>query len=333
MYKIAIVQDDEREVLFLNTASKIGMNAAIVEKDFWVCLILDYLFHKCKYRDAFAFKGGTSLSKAYNLIDRFSEDIDLILDWRLLGYTANEPWMPRSNAKQQKFIDDSRDRLFFFIANEFMAEFKKDITSLLGHDVNVFVAEDDSGTVNFEYPSAFQDRSILKVIRLEIGALAAWNPTQKSLVTSYAAQQYPTIFKQTDTEILTTTASRSFWEKATILHQEAFRSEGSKLPDRYSRHYYDLYCIAKSTIITDALAQPELLEKVAKFKQKFYPRNWARYDLARVGTIRLVPAKHSITALRADYAKMRAMIYGDYPSFEELMDGIRKLEQEINGYD
>ncbi|MFA7674279.1 MAG: nucleotidyl transferase AbiEii/AbiGii toxin family protein [Clostridia bacterium] len=125
MYKIAIVQDDEREVLFLNTASKIGMNAAIVEKDFWVCLILDYLFHKCKYRDAFAFKGGTSLSKAYNLIDRFSEDIDLILDWRLLGYTTNEPWMPRSNAKQQKFIDDSRDRLFFFIANEFMAEFKK----------------------------------------------------------------------------------------------------------------------------------------------------------------------------------------------------------------
>ncbi|MFA7674278.1 MAG: nucleotidyl transferase AbiEii/AbiGii toxin family protein [Clostridia bacterium] len=197
----------------------------------------------------------------------------------------------------------------------------------------MFVAEDDSGTVNFEYPSAFQDRSILKVIRLEIGALAAWNPTQKSLVTSYAAQQYPAIFKQTDTEILTTTASRSFWEKATILHQEAFRPEGSKLPDRYSRHYYDLYCIAKSTIITDALAQPELLEKVAEFKQKFYPSNWARYDLARVGTIRLVPAKHSITALRADYAKMRAMIYGDYPSFEELMDGIRKLEQEINGYD
>lgn len=76
-YNVALASNEEREVLFMNTAAKMGMNAAIIEKDFWVCLTLDYLFHSCKWKDAFAFKGGTSLSKVYNLIERFSEDIDL----------------------------------------------------------------------------------------------------------------------------------------------------------------------------------------------------------------------------------------------------------------
>ena len=84
MYSIARLPEDERRILFRNTAQKMGLNEAIIEKDFWVCLTLDYLFHRCKWKDIFTFKGGTSLSKCYNLITRFSEDIDLILDWRLL---------------------------------------------------------------------------------------------------------------------------------------------------------------------------------------------------------------------------------------------------------
>ncbi|MBR4395240.1 MAG: nucleotidyl transferase AbiEii/AbiGii toxin family protein, partial [Eubacteriaceae bacterium] len=104
MYEIAKLPGEEREILFQNTAAKMGMNAAIIEKDFWVCLTLDYLFHKCQWKKAFAFKGGTSLSKVYGLIDRFSEDIDLILDWRTIGYGYNEPWKKRSNTQQQKFI-------------------------------------------------------------------------------------------------------------------------------------------------------------------------------------------------------------------------------------
>ena len=89
MYEIARLPGEEREILFQNTAAKMGMNAAIIEKDFWVCLTLDYLFHECQWKKSFAFKGGTSLSKVYHLIDRFSEDIDLILDWRLV--TQDDP--------------------------------------------------------------------------------------------------------------------------------------------------------------------------------------------------------------------------------------------------
>lgn len=120
MYRIAQLPASECEVLFRNTAARMGVNEAIVEKDFWVCLTLDYLFHRCFWKDSFAFKGGTSLSKAYGLIERFSEDIDLILDWRTLGYGTMEPWEQRSNTKQQQFNDAANEQTAKFLAEEFV---------------------------------------------------------------------------------------------------------------------------------------------------------------------------------------------------------------------
>jgi len=152
MYNIAKLPPSEREILFRNTAAKAGMNAAVIEKDFWVCLALDHLFHHSKWRNRFAFKGGTSLSKVYDLISRFSEDIDLILDWRVLGFAKDEPWEDRSNTKQQKFIDDSRDRLFAFLRDDFTPEFRDSMSEVIGEEAHVFIKEDDDGTVCFEYP-------------------------------------------------------------------------------------------------------------------------------------------------------------------------------------
>lgn len=330
MYRIANLQDKERQDLFQNTASRRGMNVAIVEKDFWVCLVLDYLFHTSKWKHNLAFKGGTSLSKAYNVIERFSEDIDLILDWRILGYGIDEPWNKRSNTQQIKFNEDSRKRLFTFLKENFVKEVKKDLQSLIEKPMNVEIDKNDDGIVNFAYPSIYHDSSILQVIRLEIGALAAWTPTQTAEITPYVAEEYPNLFEKKSSNVLTTSAERSFWEKATILHQEAFRPENSLIPARYSRHYYDLYCMSKTHIKENAIAHPELLEEVARFKDKFYPRGWARYDLAKVGTLHLLPSKHSEQRLRQDYTEMRAMIFGEYPSFEIIMDGISQLEKEIN---
>ena len=102
MRNIAKINERDRKALFHNTAAKTGMTDAIVKKDFWVCYMLDYLFHRCAWKDKIAFKGGTSLSKAYGLIERFSEDIDLILDWRVLGYGINEPWEQRSTINRMR---------------------------------------------------------------------------------------------------------------------------------------------------------------------------------------------------------------------------------------
>ena len=132
MRNIAKIQENDRKALFHNTAAKMGMTDAIIEKDFWVCYMLDYLFHRCAWKNNIAFKGGTSLSKAYGLIERFSEDIDLILDWRLLGYGLNEPWEERSNSKQDAFNKEANTKAEEFLRDTFLPSIVADLTAELG---------------------------------------------------------------------------------------------------------------------------------------------------------------------------------------------------------
>ena len=330
MYKIAKLNDNDRRTLFRNTAQKIGLHEAIVEKDFWVCLTLDYLFHKCKWKDAFTFKGGTSLSKCYNLIQRFSEDIDLILDWRILGYSLNEPWEDRSKTKQDTFNKEADHKAEVFLRDEFMPEIQKDMSEIIGSEAKFYIDPQNAQVVCFEYPHIFKTASILQIIRLEIGALAAWTPATTREVVPYVATHYPQIFEKSTTNILTAAAERTFWEKVTILHHEANRPEDSAMPSRYSRHYYDLYCIAHSENKIAAFNNLELLKKVVDFKMKFYPRGWAHYENAKPGTIKLMPPEFRLAALEKDYSDMSEMMFGTYPTFSELMSYIKELECDIN---
>ena len=330
MRKIATIPARDREALFRNTAAKMGMREAIIEKDFWVCYLLDYLFHRSAWKDNLAFKGGTSLSKAYGLIERFSEDIDLILDWRVLGYGKDEPWEARSNTKQNIFNKEANTKAEVFLHDTFLPAISRDLTAELGTGVKCFIDTDDAQTVKIAYPNSFVDSSILQEIRLEIGALAAWTPAKIAEITSYAAQEYGRVFEQSSTTVLTVLPERTFWEKVTILHREAFREENHPLPTRYSRHYYDLYCMAKSPVKDRAFADTDLLAHVVAFKDKFYRCPWARYDLAKRGTMRLMPPAYNVEKLRADYEHMQNMLFGDKPTFDEILNGIEKLEKEMN---
>lgn len=330
MKKIAVIEASEREALFSNTAAKMKISEAVIEKDFWVCYMLDYLFHRCAWKDHLAFKGGTSLSKAYNLIKRFSEDIDLILDWRVLGYGVNEPWEHRSNTRQDAFNKEANERAQKFLREEFLPAIKNDLTKELTLPVKCEIDSRDGQTVRFMYPNSFSDTAILQEIRLEIGALAAWTPAAEQTITPYAAEHYGRVFVQPSTRILTVLPERTFWEKVTILHREAFRAESSTLPSRYSRHYYDLYCMAKSPVKDRALADTDLLARVVAFKDKFYRCPWARYDLAKRGTMRLIPPEYNFAKLREDYEHMQNMIFGEKPEFDEILRAIGRLENDIN---
>jgi hypothetical protein len=329
MQRIATVPADDRADLFRNTASKMQLHEAIVEKDFWVCWTLDYLFHQCQWKSSFAFKGGTSLSKSYQLIQRFSEDIDLIMDWRLLGYDYNEPWENRSNTKQDAFNKEANTRAEIFLIETVLPVLQKDFFRLLKTDVHLYIDETDKQTIRFVYPQTFSDTSILQEIRLEIGALAAWTPARETVIKPYAAEQYAKLFHTPETAILTVMAERTFWEKVTILHREANR-HGSSLPSRYSRHYYDLYCMSQTAIKTNAFSDQNLLARVVQFKEKFYRCPWAKYEDAKVGTMKLMPIPEYIDELRGDYRHMENMLYGDKPTFDEILAGIASLEQELN---
>lgn len=213
MRNIARLSDNDRRELFRNTADKMGLNDAIVEKDFWVCFTLDYLFHRSPWKESITFKGGTSLSKAFHLISRFSEDIDLILDWRVLGYGKDEPWEKRSNTKQDAFNKEANARAEVFLSETFCPAVKSGLSQEIGCEANVYIDEKDKQTVIFAYPHLFTNTATLQVIRLEIGALAAWTPAKTAQIEPYAAKYYPKIFEQKETAILTVAPERTFWEK------------------------------------------------------------------------------------------------------------------------
>lgn len=329
MRRIATISEEDRQALFHNTAAKMGLPDAIIEKDFWVCWMLDYLFHRSAWKDKIAFKGGTSLSKTYGLIERFSEDIDLILDWRVLGYAFDEPWKDRSNRQQEIFNEEANVRTERFLSEIFVPAIKSDLLSEL-KNIDCYVDNSDPQTVIFAYSNSFAEASILPVIRLEIGALAAWTPAAIKPIKPYAAEYYPKLFSQPQTDVLTVLPERTFWEKATILHREAYRPNGRAVPARYSRHFYDLYKMANSSVKDKALADLELLEKVVAFKQKFYRCPWAKYEFAKVGTLKLLPPDYNLKAFEDDYAHMQNMLFGHKPTFSELLSGLSKLQNEIN---
>ena len=329
MKNIARLPKEERLILFRNTAANCGLSEGIVEKDFWVCWTLDYLFHQSPWTKHLAFKGGTSLSKSFDLIHRFSEDIDLILDWRLLESAQKDPWAQRSKNQQDKLNKALNAETDVFLREQFVPRLQEDFAQLLVDEFQIEVDEHETQTVNFTYPKLFGEDSILPMVRLEIGALAAWTPTTQSEVISYAAQQYGRIFQNPSTSVLTVMPERTFWEKVTILHKEAFRTNGN-FPARYSRHYYDLFCMDASPVKAAAFRNLDLLARVVTFKDRFYPAGNAHYDLAKPGTMRLLPLEDCLPVLRDDYAHMRNMLFGEIPSFEEIMTCIARLEKEIN---
>jgi len=323
MDKVARLSKEERSDLFTQTAANRGMTPAIVEKDFWVSWVLKCLYQNEELARLLMFKGGTSLSKVYQLIERFSEDIDLILDWRELS--DEDPLAERSKNKQQKFNEAINEKAQVFITDHLLTL----VTDVLD-GICECEMEDDPFVINIKYPGAFPDEYLRPEVRLEIGPLAAWLPAEEKEISCYAAEEFPQIFDNTQCSVKVVKAERTFWDKATILHHEAHRPDGSVQPPRYSRHYYDLAKLAGSEIRNSALADMDLLANVVEFKQRFYSRGWARYDLAQAGSFRLVPEGKVLDVVKVDYQAMQNMIFGEVPEIGSIMETLKSLEDEIN---
>ncbi|WP_456033664.1 nucleotidyl transferase AbiEii/AbiGii toxin family protein [Roseburia inulinivorans] len=293
MKEVAKLQIKDRMELFQATAISMGMQPNVIEKDFWVCFMLDHLFHDCKYKNAFVFKGGTSLSKSYHVIERFSEDIDLILDWRKIMNDEVNPWEERSKTKQDLFNKQINSEAAKFYKEELIPQLNSEMKEKLGD--------------------------------------GEWRPSHETIVTPFAAEKYPDIFSQKDTSVLTIDVERTFWEKLTILHKIANFPEGKPLPARYARHLYDVYNMGNSWVKERAFKRKELLEKDVVFKQKFYYVKGAHYETATLSSIELLPKEAVLNALKEDYQAMRNMIYGNIPEFEEILEFLEKLQEEVHG--
>ncbi len=325
MDTVANLPEEKRRQLFTETAREMDVTPAIIEKDFWVVWILDKIFTETRLNEILMFKGGTSLSKVFDLIGRFSEDIDLILDWREV--TKEDPQKERgSKSKQVKFNAQVNEEAKIYINDVILPV----IYTLLSPLCSCRIDEEDAFNINITYPASFDDPYLKPQILLEIGPLASWLPSDSFEISAYAAQKFPTVFDRSMCKVNAIVVKRTFWEKATILHQETNRVEEKPLPPRYSRHYYDLAIMARSTVKDEALADLELLEQVVSFKQKFYPAAWAKFEEAKPGTLKLLPEAYRMDSLAKDYKAMGHMIFDKQLSFDEIMETLATLEDEIN---
>jgi len=323
MNKLLTASAEEKAKIFRQVAMRKNILPAIIEKDFWVCHILYLLFSSAEMKSNLIFKGGTSLSKVFNVINRFSEDVDLILNWNLLE--MEEPYLERSKSKQNVFNKRMNAKAELYIRNELTP-----LINRLMPECSALYTDDDPATIQIRYPMSVEGSYILPYIRLELGPLAAWAPNSEYPIYSYVSELFPDLFEKEPILVKALDIERTFWEKATILHHEANRPAESSMPIRYSRHYYDLYMLSANNIFKNkALTRADILDNVAAFKNRFYPRNWAQYDMAKVATIKIIPPEYRYKFLESDYKKMQEMIYGKVPDFQQIMSSLKALENEI----
>jgi Nucleotidyl transferase AbiEii toxin, Type IV TA system len=326
----------QRSDLFAETANRMGLAGTVVEKDFWVCWVLKQLFSIEAFSGRLLFKGGTSLSKIFRAINRFSEDIDLAVDYEALGFTGIRDSRREglSRTRQNKLLAAMMVDCQRYIGSEFISEFRGRCEDTLGSEGNWSIGIDDRdpNIVRFHYPAATAVHLIYisPQVVLELGTHAEFIPRDDFSIRPFAAEQFPGLFTEAEVRVTALLAKRTFWEKATILHAQYHRAAGQAIPARYSRHYYDVAMLCGTSIKEEALADLQLLRDVVRHKQTFYPAAWARYDLAIPGTLKLVPGKAGISALKQDYREMAAMIFGDPPRFERVIGTLTALEGEID---
>lgn len=324
---------DERRLYIDQAATQRNLSGVILEKDFWVSWLLAILFNS-EFAGSLVFKGGTSLSKVFGVIDRFSEVIDLSVSPEFLklpvaGASRNQAnkWMKRAEAACSKAVET-------LIA----PRLEQDVVAVLGEgDRTWFEFVTDPGTNSpvllFHYPTTQPSGFdyLQRTVKLEFGSLTDQRPVGRHPVEPLLADILPSAFADWQCEVVALELPRSFWEKATILHAEYYRPAEKPTPDRFSRHYADTAALAARPEAIDAVGQHDLRERVVAWKGQFFGSAWARYDLARPGTFRLVPPENRVPGLRRDYEAMRDMYLAEPIDFDKVLAALRELEQRING--
>ena len=330
----------ERQDVFEAEAENLDTRSSYVEKDFWVCLVLDILYNGFNFdHPRLLFKGGTSLSKGYSLINRFSEDVDFTVFSKDIGFDeSKDPTTPEISGKERKRRSENiMEATSKYICNKLRQDLEA-IASTLAPECNVITdTEDrDKSTLLFHYPSLFAegtDAYIQPRVKLEGGGRSALDPHEQLIIKPFINQ----ILSDRDfsiPNIITIRPERTFWDKVMILHGWycGHRDEG-RLPSdrqRISRHYYDVAMIYKSEFGLKAISDPKLRENVHQHNQLFFNKAWMKFDQAIPGSFHLVPEGKLLQTIKKDYQDMQGMMLGNAPKFETIVEELKNLEIAIN---
>lgn len=321
----------EQADLLHGLAPVMGRRAEILEKDLWLCQALGTLFALPR-RKPMAFKGGTSLSKVYRAIERFSEDIDVTIDYQSLAAGAPD-LATLTNTQRKKLSDALKAALTEHVATELAPALRAALAEALPrHEVSVEIS-DDAEKLWLFYPSAVEsaDAYLRPSVLIEFGGRNATLPQDAVTIAPDVAAHVPHLdFPSARVAVLS--PLRTFWEKATLIHVECQRPRLQASAERLSRHWYDLARLSDHDIGSQAIDDFELLKDVLRIKETFFRSGHSHYDLCLTGGLKLIPPAPLLNALRQDYQAMLSaqMFYGEILPFERIVERLRALEQQIN---
>jgi len=270
----------ERRLAFIQAEERLGLQAGSIEKDFWVCWTLRELAGLPKLGEHLTFKGGTSLSKAWKLIDRFSEDIDLVVDRDTLGFGGEaSPERAASNNQRRKRLDSLIAACRSWVQERLQPALAERIAERVSgpHSVRPDPDDADGQCLLFEYPGAFREAEagyVRPVVKIELGARSDDWPSASHSFTPYLGEALPDIVANATVSFRTLAAERTFWEKAMLLHEETYRPADKPRAIRMARHCYDLWCFIIRGVAEKAAVEEDLFKRVAEHRQAFFRWSW-----------------------------------------------------------
>jgi len=302
----------------------------IIEKDIWVTAVLRALF-ALPYAENLSFKGGTSLSKCWNLIERFSEDVDIAINREYFGFIGDTFTIKQISKNLRKSACK-------FIRNNLQLDLSRQMkengisTDLFSVKMNITpVTTVDPEKVFVEYKSVFNASPYIKnTVVLEIGGRSMKEPLQKVEIQSFIDKHFSqATFAEKSFEINVVVPERTFWEKVCLLHEEFSKQSESIRIERMSRHLYDLARMIDTPIAENALKNKDLFQSIVAHRRMFIAMKGFDYDTLSPVTLNIVPSESVIAKWEDDYNKMQTMIYGKSLSFNDIIDKITQLNKNI----
>ncbi|MFA7081078.1 MAG: nucleotidyl transferase AbiEii/AbiGii toxin family protein [Bacteroidales bacterium] len=322
----SILELNERRVLIQQTANKEGINELAVEKDWWVTIVLKALF-SCSCKNNLLFKGGTSLSKGWGIIQRFSEDIDIALDRSFFGINGD------NKSQRDKLRKVSRK----YIREELTLELKKNLIDLVGAEdfeiefIETEHSDNDPTVINIIYNSIIGQKVeyIKNIVKVEISCLSLSDPNELIDISSLITKYYPKVDYDSSCQIKTVLPLRTFLEKIFLLHEEF--QKPSPRTAKMSRHLYDLEKLMDDENVVQSLKDRKLYNVIVSHREKFYALKYVDYSHHSPQYINIIPPSEIYKDWEDDYLEMtRSFIYGDFLPFEKLIDRIKVLQNRIH---
>ena len=321
----------ERRIEILNQATELtGLPSVAIEKDWWVTLALNASF-SLPYSKNIVFKGGTSLSKGWNLIERFSEDIDLAIDRTFFGFDGNISKTQIKNLRKQSCE---------FISTIFLADLTKILTKWKAIEECKLIAQPvkdsdkDPQVIEIHYNSVIDTSEYLpQRVLIEVSSRSLMEPIEERQIISILSEIFPQqSFGTVPFAIPTVLPQRTFLEKIFLLHEE-FSQEAEKIRiDRLSRHFYDLEKLMDTEHGIEALKNTVLYNNIVAHREKFNPLRGLDYANHIPRKIKIIPPEEVVKDYKRDYEAMTSfMIYGEPLKFDHLIKRLLQLQIRING--